>query len=499
MTKDELFEKWLKSLDIPLMAWQKEALRFICTQPHGELYISMPRNYGRFIVLKLVEVYKEMIEGEKEMVCRENAEKDCKSYPKCDGCGAHVTEINAIGKNLTKVIDYPGLKKGTAIYEQDDKNWPKHSVTIGPFNSYEYMTGPIVDRLHEFEKLGYEPEQLAGMIDSYKIYERTLTRRKDGVDALYYLYKLAGDIENSLCDNINSMYPSCMLTKDGFNLQYATSVDFRKSVRERIEGTLRKAKKPSLKDIDIELHKKHGTYSAIDFRDLVNEKIVEIMEEPAITRPVNYQKVWVTTSSSVKDDEFIKKLKEAVKSLSGDKEPIIKTFYAPEKWELHHPLIWKHSDRAIGKVTNIESNKEGITMTITKNPEYQFKIKRVLFNNPATIVFWADGDKTVVKCQNGEPYDPEKGLAMAISKKALGNDRAYYNVFAKYCKNQPSEVANKKDLKTAEEDNKTNRALAYDAIDYLKKAYENPKATKVNLAYAMEKAIECMNAILDNY
>lgn len=29
-------------------------------------------------------------------------------------------------------------------------------------------------------------------------------------------------------------------------------------------------------------------------------------------------------------------------------------------------------------------------------------IKRVIFNAPATIVFWLDGSKTVVKAQNGD-------------------------------------------------------------------------------------------------
>ena len=59
-------------------------------------------------------------------------------------------------------------------------------------------------------------------------------------------------------------------------------------------------------------------------------------------------------------------------------------------------------------------------------------IKDVIFNDPATIVFWTDGSKTVVKCQPGETFDPEKGLAMAISKKVLGNDYGYYETFAKY-------------------------------------------------------------------
>lgn len=54
-------------------------------------------------------------------------------------------------------------------------------------------------------------------------------------------------------------------------------------------------------------------------------------------------------------------------------------------------------------------------------------IKNVKFNNPATIVFWTDGTKTVVKCGDGDTFDPEKGLAMAIAKKALGNSGNYFN------------------------------------------------------------------------
>lgn len=60
------------------------------------------------------------------------------------------------------------------------------------------------------------------------------------------------------------------------------------------------------------------------------------------------------------------------------------------------------------------------------------EIKNVIFNEPATIVLWTDGTKTVVKCQEGEGYDPEKGMAMAISKKALGNKGNYCEVFKKW-------------------------------------------------------------------
>lgn len=59
-------------------------------------------------------------------------------------------------------------------------------------------------------------------------------------------------------------------------------------------------------------------------------------------------------------------------------------------------------------------------------------IKKVIFNDPATIVLWDDGTKTIVKCQDGEKYDKEKGLALCISKKVLGNKGNYNEVFKKY-------------------------------------------------------------------
>lgn len=47
------------------------------------------------------------------------------------------------------------------------------------------------------------------------------------------------------------------------------------------------------------------------------------------------------------------------------------------------------------------------------------------------FAYWADGTKTVVKAIYDE-FDPEKGLAMAIAKKALGNKGNYYNIIAKW-------------------------------------------------------------------
>lgn len=72
------------------------------------------------------------------------------------------------------------------------------------------------------------------------------------------------------------------------------------------------------------------------------------------------------------------------------------------------------------------------------NRKLEDPIKKVIFNDPATIVYWKDGTKTIVMAQD-EPFDPEKGLAMAMSKRALGNRGDYYNTFRKWLPEEKKE------------------------------------------------------------
>ena len=65
------------------------------------------------------------------------------------------------------------------------------------------------------------------------------------------------------------------------------------------------------------------------------------------------------------------------------------------------------------------------TEHLTNRRRITTKIKKVIFNNPATIVIWADGTKTVVKRQKGDRYDKEKGLAMAFVKRTMGLKEFY--------------------------------------------------------------------------
>jgi hypothetical protein len=48
-------------------------------------------------------------------------------------------------------------------------------------------------------------------------------------------------------------------------------------------------------------------------------------------------------------------------------------------------------------------------------------ITKVLYNNPATIVFWSDGTQTRNVCPKDALYNPDTGLAFCMLKKLMGN------------------------------------------------------------------------------
>ena len=93
------------------------------------------------------------------------------------------------------------------------------------------------------------------------------------------------------------------------------------------------------------------------------------------------------------------------------------------------------SFRIADKIADImkRTNKE---LNYIINVAPYFRIKKVIFNNPATIVYWEDGTKTVVKCGKDDTYSEETGLALCFMKKALGNKGNYNNIFKKYIKEE---------------------------------------------------------------
>lgn len=54
------------------------------------------------------------------------------------------------------------------------------------------------------------------------------------------------------------------------------------------------------------------------------------------------------------------------------------------------------------------------------------KATKVIFNGPATIVFWKDHTKTVVKCSEADTYSKEAAIAIAYFKKSVGDECFHY-------------------------------------------------------------------------
>ena len=78
-------------------------------------------------------------------------------------------------------------------------------------------------------------------------------------------------------------------------------------------------------------------------------------------------------------------------------------------------------------------------LTGAKRPDD--KIKRVIFNKGkrTTVVLWYDGQKTIVKQQDGDVWDEEKALALCYMKRILGNRGSFNETLKKYCNKTPAE------------------------------------------------------------
>lgn len=162
-----------------------------------------------------------------------------------------------------------------------------------------------------------------------------------------------------------------------------------------------------------------------------------------VKRRASYYGVWREPDNSIRIEEDEKILDDAVESainpfyISSDyvKADRIKVspYYMPNSafdWEVLRKKLAFNSIYGITTAGLDKVNNTKLTPTI----DIYDKIKDVKFANPATIVFWKDGTKTVVKAQGDEEYIPEVGLAMCICKKVMGNTRDYYRVFKHWMK-----------------------------------------------------------------
>lgn len=139
-------------------------------------------------------------------------------------------------------------------------------------------------------------------------------------------------------------------------------------------------------------------------------------------------RVWRGVNESAKLLEYNSSNERIYETILNTIEELLMAEDGKEKKDVHNDIQ-----------NDLKQTKELVDMLRDKMGDPKFRIKKVIFNDPATIVLWSDGTKTVVKAEN-ETFDEEKGLAMAISKKALGNKGNYYNTFTKWLPKEEAEV-----------------------------------------------------------
>ena len=64
-----------------------------------------------------------------------------------------------------------------------------------------------------------------------------------------------------------------------------------------------------------------------------------------------------------------------------------------------------------------------MTMKVAETKNfYSLNVSKIIFNPPATIVFWEDGTKTVVKCSAEDKFNEYYGFLAALGKKVYENN-----------------------------------------------------------------------------
>lgn len=144
----------------------------------------------------------------------------------------------------------------------------------------------------------------------------------------------------------------------------------------------------------------------------------------SLTIPLANDSTWITGESACNDSG---KYGETVFATSGTYGNCLTTF--PPKYVDLLPRISSPDPDVSISITGSLKKRKGPT------------IKKVIFSYPATIVLWSDGAKTVVKCGENDNFDPEKGLALAIAKRFMGNKGNYYNEFKKWIPKAHKDIA----------------------------------------------------------
>ena len=82
-----------------------------------------------------------------------------------------------------------------------------------------------------------------------------------------------------------------------------------------------------------------------------------------------------------------------------------------------------------------EATITGFLTRLTKREPQapELEVVNVIYNDPATVVLWKDGTKTVVTCSHGDVYDRQTGFLLCCAKKLFGNGGRFNDVIREHC------------------------------------------------------------------
>lgn len=127
--------------------------------------------------------------------------------------------------------------------------------------------------------------------------------------------------------------------------------------------------------------------------------------------------------------------------------------------------------KEVGLYAKVDKTKHS---SIESNSPKDGYIDQVWFNlaKGTTVVRWIDGSKTMVRCQEGEPFDKEKGLALCYMKRTLGNKGNFNETLKKWCPIEETEEIKKQilDINTTA---KANNYIIKDGVDEVKERVES--------------------------
>ena len=288
----------------------------------------------------------------------------------------------------------------------------------GKYNAIKYIrkTGFDIDLLHNYYPIHFHHWMCVLVVTSYKIYLKNASFP-------VYAYHIAnipedwrGHVDISKIISYYHNYISCLyLSRDDWSDKQ------KKSIMSRMGDKL----------LDIKIDKPAQELFVDEFvtKDMFNN--IEKQQKSIWDNPQDLINKWT---------KYMKKNIKEKKDMGDTIKPV--KIGKIGEWDGSKLMLTLNDNSkidvgALMDLDLIQKEAEVMAQNLSKKAEslvmWQVpKIKEVKFNYPATIVFWKDGTKTMVKLQEGDIFDSDKAIAMCFMKKMFFNEGKYYNEIKKH-------------------------------------------------------------------